>query len=71
MKTQFSSFKSLLGGLEQISADDHGKIVGGFMSISGNTEPGGGETNFLAGCDTTTNNCNGGNCTAGCGTVKN
>lgn len=71
MKNQFSSFKALLGDFEQISADNHGKIIGGFMSISGNEEVAPGETNFLAGCDTTTNNCNGGNCTAGCGKVSN
>jgi hypothetical protein len=70
MKTHLVSFQSLINGLEKISQDQHGKMLGGFSAITGATAASYDEgSNFLASCDTNTN-CGTANCVAGCGTVS-
>ena len=61
--SQFSSFSDMLKTLEQLSEDQQGMLVGGFVSMSGISLPELTEPDN----DKCTNNCNGGNCHSTCG----
>ena len=63
--SKISSFSDMLKALEQLSEDQQGMLVGGFVSMSGNALSELQEPTTNSGC---TNNCNGGNCVAWCGT---
>jgi hypothetical protein len=51
-----TKMQELFSQLEQLTEDQHGLLVGGFALITGG----------MALEEGTTNNCNGGNCVAGC-----
>ena len=61
--SNFSFFGSMLKELEEIAEDQQGMLVGGFVSMSGNTLSDIQEPDTNSSC---TNNCKGANCYAHC-----
>jgi hypothetical protein len=55
-----SKLQELFGELEQLTEDQQGHLIGGFVTI------GGSQTALFEG----DNNCNGGNCITGCNTTN-